>query len=94
MTARNSSRMRTRTETRLVDKMISAYVDWHEASRLVHDAYRSWASARGPAPAPSSGVTRRRSTRRSGRPRSMQACVRRVGHPATGDGDLSGPLAA
>ena len=40
--------MRKRTETRLVDSMISAYVDWREACRLVHDAYRSWASATGP----------------------------------------------
>ncbi|MDT5129736.1 MAG: hypothetical protein QOH54_5380, partial [Mycobacterium sp.] len=31
--------MRKRTETRLVDRMISAYVNWREASRLVHDAY-------------------------------------------------------
>ena len=40
--------MRKRTETRLLDKMIGAYVDWREACRLVHDAYRSWASATGP----------------------------------------------
>ena len=26
-----------------LDRMISAYVDWHEACRLVRDAYRSWA---------------------------------------------------
>jgi hypothetical protein len=41
-------RMRKRTETRLVDRMISAHVDWREACRLVHDAYRSWASVTGP----------------------------------------------
>ena len=40
--------MRKPTETRLVDRMIGAYVDWREACRLVHDANRSWASATGP----------------------------------------------
>jgi hypothetical protein len=40
--------MRKRTEARLVDRMISAHVDWHEACRLVNDAYGSWVSAAGP----------------------------------------------
>ena len=40
--------MRKRTETRLVDTMIDAYVDWREACRLVDDPYRSWRSATGP----------------------------------------------
>ena len=39
--------MRSRLRERLVDEMISAYADWREASRLVDDAYHSWASARG-----------------------------------------------
>ena len=47
--------MRKRTETRLGDTMISAYVDWREACRLVHDAYRSWATATGPRLATSDG---------------------------------------
>ncbi len=37
--------MRNRIETRLVDRTIGAYVDWHEACRAVHYAYHSWASA-------------------------------------------------
>jgi hypothetical protein len=40
--------MRKRTEIRLLDEMVSAYDDWEEASRLVRDAYRSWAGATGP----------------------------------------------
>jgi len=40
--------MRKRTETRLGDTMIGAYADWREACRVVHDAYRSWATATGP----------------------------------------------
>ena len=40
--------MRNGTETRLLDTMITAYVDWREAGRLVRDAYHSWASATGP----------------------------------------------
>jgi hypothetical protein len=31
-----------------VDKMIDAYVDWHEACRLVGDTYRIWSNATGP----------------------------------------------
>ena len=39
--------MRKRIETRLVDIMIDAYVEWREACVLEEDAYRSWASAGG-----------------------------------------------
>ena len=39
--------MRDRIRERLVDKMIAAYIDWRRASRLVNEAYRSWASATG-----------------------------------------------
>lgn len=31
-----------------VDKMMDGYVDWHEACRLVTDAYRAWSNAHGP----------------------------------------------
>jgi hypothetical protein len=31
-----------------VDKMMDAYVDWHEACLRVSDAYRIWLSATGP----------------------------------------------
>jgi hypothetical protein len=37
------------SHSRLVDKMIDAYVDWREASDLVNDAYRYWGSATGSA---------------------------------------------
>jgi hypothetical protein len=33
---------------RLVDKMMDAYVTWHEACLRVTDAYRSWAGTTGP----------------------------------------------
>ena len=39
--------MRNRIETQLVDRTIGAYVDWREACRVVHDAYRVWAGATG-----------------------------------------------
>ena len=86
--------MRKRTETRLVDKMISAYVDWREAYRLVHDAYRSWASATGP----HTGVAFWRYTAAlDAEERAAQVyagLARQVGHLVTRGGDLSGPLAA
>jgi hypothetical protein len=86
--------MRKRTETRLVDRMVSAYVDWREASHLVHDAYRSWASATGP----SARVAFSRYTAALDAEESAAevyaSLVRRVGHLATRDDDLSGPLAA
>ena len=86
--------MRRRTETRLVDRMIGAYVDWREACRLVHEAYRSWASATGPR----AGVAfwrYRAALDAEERAAEVYAnLVTRVGHPATSDGDLSGPLAA
>ena len=33
---------------RLIDKLIEAYVDWHEACARVSETYRSWASETGP----------------------------------------------
>lgn len=31
-----------------LDKMMDAYLDWHEACLLVSDAYRNWSSATAP----------------------------------------------
>jgi hypothetical protein len=86
--------MRERTETRLVDKMIGAYVDWREASRLVDDAYRSWASAT----EPRTRVAFRRYTSaldaEEWAAEVYASVVLRVEHAATRNGDPSGPLAA
>ena len=86
--------MRKRTEARLADTTIGAYVDWREACRLVHDAYRSWTSATGPR----AGVAfRRYEAALDAEERVAEvyaSLVRRVEHPARSDGDLSGPLAA
>jgi hypothetical protein len=86
--------MRKRTETRLVDSMISAYVDWREACRLVDDAYRSWTSATGPR---ARVAFCRYTAALDAEERAAEAyanLVRRVGLLATSDRDLSGPLAA
>jgi hypothetical protein len=85
--------MRKPTETRLVDRMISAYVDWREACRLVHEAYRSWASPTGlrarvafwPYAAALDAEERAADV--------YASLVRRVEHLATRDDDLAGPLA-
>jgi hypothetical protein len=91
--------MRKRTETRLVDRMITAYVDWREACRLVEEAYRSWASATGAsATGPSARVAFWRYTAtldaEEWAAEVYANVVRRVGDLATSDSDLSGPLAA
>jgi hypothetical protein len=86
--------MRKRTETRLVDSMIGAYVDWREACRLVHGEYRSWASATGPA---ARVAFWRYAAALDAEERAADvyaSFVRRVGHLDTSDGHLSGPLAA
>ena len=86
--------MRKRTETRLVDTMISAYVEWREACREVHDAYRSWASATGPR---ARVAFSRYTAALDAEERAAEVyatLVRRVGPPATSDRDHSGPLAA
>ena len=86
--------MRKRTETRLVDRMISAYVDWREACHVVDDAYRSWASATRPH---ASVAFWRYNAALDAEERAAEiyaALVRRVGHLVASDGDLSGPLAA
>ena len=40
--------MNTLRPKRLVDALVEAYVDWRETCACVNDAYRSWASERGP----------------------------------------------
>jgi hypothetical protein len=86
--------MLKRTETRLVDRMISAYVDWREACRLVHDAYRSWASATGPGARVAFWRYTAALDAEEWAAEAYARLVRRVGHPATSNDDLPGPLAA
>ena len=86
--------MRKRTETRLVDRMVGAYVDWREASRLVHDAYRSWASATGPRARVAFCRYTAALDAEEWAAEVYASLVRRVGHPATSNDDPSGPLAA
>ena len=86
--------MRKRTETRLVDRMISAYVDWREACRLVQDAYRSWSSATGASATGSSArVAFWRYTAaldaEEWAAEAYASLVRRVEHRATSNGELS-----
>jgi hypothetical protein len=40
--------MDTLSQTRLVDKLLEAYVDWRESCAWANDAYRLWASEAGP----------------------------------------------
>jgi hypothetical protein len=86
--------MRKRTETRLMDTMISAYADWREACRLVHDAYRLWASATGPRARVAFSRYTAAPDAEERAAEDYASLVRRVGQPATSDGELSGPLAA
>jgi hypothetical protein len=86
--------VRKRTETRLVDRMISAYVDWRETCRLVHDAYRAWASATGPRARVAFGQYTAALDADEWAAEVYASLVRRVGHPGTGNDDVSGPLAA
>jgi hypothetical protein len=86
--------MRERIKTRLVDRMIAAYVEWREACLGVHDAYRSWASTTGPG---ARVAFCRYVAALDAEERASEAyagLVRRVGHLATGHGLLSGPLEA
>ena len=86
--------MRKRTETQLVDRMVRAYVDWREACGFVREAYRSWARATGPG---ARVAFWRYAAALDAEERAAEvyaSLVRRVGHPATSDDDLSGPLAA
>ncbi len=86
--------MRKRTETRLGDRMISADVDWRETCRLVHDAYRSWASATGLHARVAFWRYTAALDGEEGAAEVYASLVRRGGHLAISDGDLSGPLAA
>jgi hypothetical protein len=86
--------MRKCTETRLVDRMIGAYVDWREACRLVHDAYRSWACATGPRARVAFGRYTAALDAEEWAADVYASLVRRVGHLATSDRAFSGPLAA
>jgi hypothetical protein len=87
--------MRKRTETRLVDRMIGAYVDWREACFVVHDAYDSWASATGSLARDAFFWRYAAALDAEERASEVYASlVRRVGAVAMSDSDLSGPLAA
>ena len=85
--------MRKRTEARLVDGMIGAYVEWREACRVVHDAYRSWATATGPRAQAFSRYTSALDAEQSAA-EVYASLVARVERVAPSDDDLSGPLAA
>ena len=82
------------TETRLVDRMISAYVDWREACRLVQDAYQSCASATGPCARVGFWRYTAALDAEEWAAEVYASLVRRVGRPATSNDDPSGPLAA
>ena len=86
--------MRRRTEPRLVDTMVGAYVDWREACRLLHDAYHSWVTATGPRARVAFGRYRAALDAEEWAADVYASLVRRVAHPATRDQDLSRPLAA
>ena len=86
--------MRKRTETRLLDKTISAYVDWWEACHLVNDAYRSWANATGPCARDAFWRYTTALDAEEWAAEVYASLVRGVGQPATSNDDLSGPLAA
>ncbi len=86
--------MRKRTETRLVDRMISAYVDWHEACRAVHDAYRSWSIATEPCVRDAFVRYIAALDAEESAAQAYASLVRRVGRLTTSERDLSGPLAA
>jgi hypothetical protein len=86
--------MRKRTEARLVDRMIGAYVDWREACGLVHDAYRAWAGATGSGARAAFWRYTAALDAEQWAAEVYASLVRRVGHLAPSDDDLSGPLAA
>jgi hypothetical protein len=85
--------MRKRTETLVVDRMVSAY-DWREACHVVDDAYRSWTSATRPH---ASVAFERYNAALDAEQRAADtyaALVRRVEHLVASDGDPFGTLAA
>jgi hypothetical protein len=81
--------MRKRTETQLVDRMVSAYVDWREACHVVH-----WASATRPHASVAFGRYNAALDAEQRAAETYAALVQRVGHLVATDGDLSGTLAA
>jgi hypothetical protein len=86
--------MRKRVEAGFVDGVIGAYVDWREACGLVHDAYRSWTSATDPRTSAAFWRYTAALDAEEWAAEVYASLVRRVGHPATRDDDLSGRLAA
>jgi len=86
--------MRKRTETRLVDRTIGAYVEWREACGLVHDAYRSWASGTGPRARVAFLQYTAALEAEEWAAELYASLVRRIGHPGTSNDELSGQFAA
>ena len=86
--------MRKRTETRLVDRTIGAYVEWREACGLVHVAYRSWASATGAGARVAFWRYTAALDAEEWAAEVYASLVRRVAHPGTSNDDLSGRFAA
>ena len=85
--------MRKRSETRPMDRMIGAYVDWRETCLVVHDTYHSWDGATRPG---ADVAFRRYKAALDAEERAAEAyagLVERAGHLAMSDGDLAGPLA-
>lgn len=84
------------SHSRLVDKMIDAYVDWREASDLVKDAYRHWGSATGSAASTAHGFYSTALDHEERTAEVYAGLVRRVGHrsasPATIVEDPSTPV--
>ena len=62
--------MSTLSRNRLVDDLVDAYVVWREACVRVHDASRSCPSETGARARVALGLYQRRSTPKSGLPRS------------------------
>ena len=84
--------MRKRTEARLVDRIISAFVDWHQACRLVNDAYRSWVSVTGPRARVAFWRYTAALDAEEWPAEAYASLVRRAGDAVTRNGDLSGPF--
>jgi hypothetical protein len=74
--------------------MIGAYVDWRETCLVVQDRYHSWASATGPRARVAFWRYVAALDAEEYASEIYADLVRQVGHLATNDDDLSGPLAA
>jgi hypothetical protein len=79
---------------RQVDKMVDAYVDWHEACLLVSDAYRSWSSATGPDLTAAFGWYMTALDREERAAEIYARLVRRVGDLAAGEHNPAATLGA